>query len=810
MAAFIQKLFKSRKADATPASKRATPERAASVTAEPPQTPEHERQAALLEGSLELSQLEQLAIEGATAAIRLTAAERIEDIDALQRIEKAAKSRDKGVYQHVRKRVQAHKAAQTELVQRQQAVIHLLQQAQDHAQTENTNLYEARLETLLSQWQGVQTEANTAQTTDFLTAINTCKQRLESLKAKAQAEEAQQQKHAERQATLSLLTDTLAELRQPSTERVLSLPALDALQKTQENRWLEATRDADVDKQEQKQYQQLMQTLKNLMGAVQRFDQAYAELDGLLATDEQADLAALRRTIQAVEWPADFAPPTVLAAAQKKLGSTRLEKPAAALDQSALLKELFTTLDQLEQALEQKALKPSRQLFKTAQQRVQQLAKPQAQKLQARLQLLGRQVQELQDWQGFATRPKQEALCEAMEYLAEQHMEPEAKAERIQELQQDWRALGGSTDQTLWQRFKIASDRAFEPCKAYFAARADLKKVNLHKREAICQELDAFVPALQSPGMDWKAVDKILRTARQEWKQAWPVEFKDNRDLQKQFEQLTAHIESALLNEQQRNEARKTEIVSQAEALISHEPLAEALNQAKQLQKQWQTVGITRHREDRRLWTAFRKACDTLFARRDTAKSAEQAELAALENKVKVLIAASAAARNDSQEATTLAAHKNELSALLQQTLPPTLRKPVEQELAALQASLQTQATRQRLKDWLGHAKRRSQGPLDAASLPNHWSSLQLPGAENTDFRDLVIRAEIISGQPSPVGDQERRMAIQVQRLAAGMGGNTLEPQQELEALVAHWCLNSAADAPSPELAERFCNALAT
>src|SRR5690606_42143204 len=57
-------------------------------------------------------------------------------------------------------------------------------------------------------------------------------------------------------------------------------------------------------------------------------------------------------------------------------------------------------------------------------------------------------LQELRDWQGFVTQPKQIELCERMEYLAEQSLDPQLKANRIKELQTEWRALGRSEEHT--------------------------------------------------------------------------------------------------------------------------------------------------------------------------------------------------------------------------------------------------------------------------------------------------------------------------------------------------------------------------
>ena len=169
---------------------------------------------------------------------------------------------------------------------------------------------------------------------------------------------------------------------------------------------------------------------------------------------------------------------------------------------------LKATLPDLEAALEARQFKESKQLLKTAQNQFQQLDGRNRRGFQARMQLLAGQFRELSDWQGFATEPKQVSLCEQMEYLAEQPIEPEAKAERIKELQSEWRELGGSSD---WARGagSVASDKVYEPRKAYFEAKSDLKQANLQKRQAICDQLLSWTT--QMDAIDWKGAERITR-----------------------------------------------------------------------------------------------------------------------------------------------------------------------------------------------------------------------------------------------------------------------------------------------------------
>lgn len=767
MAALINKLFGRKKSPDTETVKPAGPT-ANQQEKSDRQNDMRQKQLTQLAKSPSQVQLEQLATEGITANIRLSAARALTEEERLQRVQKQSKGKDKGVYQTVRQALQAIRAEADKQRREQQAIATLIENARTQAQSDDTKLYEPRLEALRNKWADLKEAASEAQSKDFLQALSDCQQRLDALNAeKARQAQAIEQK-TQRSETLALLKTTLNEIKQVDGESEPSVASLDALQKTQENRWLEATRDTQVVKQEQKNYETLMLPLRSYIAALKRLSQKREAILALTEAqqsptqnDDDNLQAAATELLATLEWPAEFAMPeslqklVQLAGQKPQRESQTSAKPKDTEQQKALAETVRETLSQLEQALESRQLKESKTLHKAVQQQFKQLDRRHSQPLQARLQLLGGQLRELHDWQGFATRPKQIALCEQMEYLADQPMEPEAKAGRIKEIQNEWRALGGSSERELWARFKQASDLAYEPCKAYFSAKSGLKQANLEARKTIVEQLETFIANADWRTIDWKAAEQIHQKAREEWKAAWPVEFRDNRPLQKNFDRLLKQLEEPLNQEREKNEALKRDIVARAEALIELEPLAEAMNQAKSLQKDWQQTGITRHREDRKLWQAFRKACDRIFARREDEKAEQQ-----------------------------------------------------EQEKHAELA--ESRRNREKHQQWRECIRARAEARLDTSSLPKHWGSMA-EALANIDDSELVIRAEILAELPSPPDDQNQRMEIQVRRLAEGLGGkNDAEAiLEQMEKLVAAWCLRFDRDSVSSQSAERLIAAAA-
>ncbi|CAN0606558.1 unnamed protein product, partial [Ectocarpus sp. 12 AP-2014] len=160
MAAFIQKLFgknkSAGKSGATRGNTKPAPVKPVETPAVDPRDELRATQQQQLANAPTDTQLEQLAIEGLTADIRAEAAGRLTDKAGLQRIQKEAKGRDKGVYQIVRQALQ-HLRDEEELAQKiRDRIQALVTSATEQARSEDMKLYEARLDALLKQWAEVE------------------------------------------------------------------------------------------------------------------------------------------------------------------------------------------------------------------------------------------------------------------------------------------------------------------------------------------------------------------------------------------------------------------------------------------------------------------------------------------------------------------------------------------------------------------------------------------------------------------------------------------------------------------------------
>ncbi|MCG8612995.1 MAG: DUF349 domain-containing protein, partial [Pseudomonadales bacterium] len=690
-------------------------------------------------------------------------------------------------------------------------------------------------------WKQVATIATPEQQHSVTNALSRSEVKVREYETKLETAEKELQesnaKQLERNGTLTTLEETINELEHLADLDAASPPALLGVIKSQESRWMEATRDTQVDKPEQKQYQLLMNQVKRYSTALEQYQAACPAMSSILSGAQNLSTTEQRKLdehLKTINWPDALPTPDLIQQAEKALGRMSEIKQKKAQDAQTLKSQIEEQISELETALDSKVLKQTTRRYQELQKLLQSAPDKVSKAYQARFHLLGRQLGELRDWQGFATHPKQLELCTLMEALIDQHLEPQLKADKIKALQDEWKTLGGSSDQSLWNRFKAASDAAYEPCKAFFSEQKQLKRVNLEKRMTLCDQLQAFLDQNDWQQPDWKAVEKIERKAKEEWKESFPIDFKDNKPVQKRFNILIGALDEKLNQEKAQNLGKKQTICTQAEELIILEPMSEAIQQVKELQRQWTEIGITPYKEDRQLWKTFRTACDAIFARRDeqrkSAADKEQqnnAKAQQMIETVEVLVAELIRHPTDSDEIdpelqntrqqlrqTETELNQLELNSRDQSKFKAQL-KDLKHRVLELQSKLGARQRYEQLSTALQFSEAIIDSSLTEESVVNADSLLSrhqkllllaqgdiesLAEKSKNSLAELCVLVEILTGQDSPKEDQALRMQLQVQRLSEGFSGAQAEDTEDnLEAILDQWLIKVRA-APKDEI----------
>ena len=682
----------------------------------------------------EPSALLDFALHAPTAAERRSAAERVTDPTLLRRLSR--EGRDKPVMQLARGRLREQQQAQQQQQRRAEQRTKLLEQLQAHAGRAPDPLYEARLQQLLREWEPLafDTPDEVAEKAQALLAA--CEEKRDEAR-RMEAEQALQQRARDEQAaTLAQLEALLRELDSGTWSQQAG--SLRAAVDTQRRRWDTALEQHEPDEALRERVETLLATWRELFELADRAASAAAEEDS----------ATLREL--AGQWPADIPAPDILSGAE---ATPRDSGASEARHESEALRPI---LGALRRELRKRNLRHVNRLWHKAEKLLEEHPDEAGRQ---QLEKLRPERDELRDWHEFAAGPKKEALCERMEALAEQPLEPEEQAGALQALHDEWRDLMSSdqeADQALWDRFRTASDRAWEPCREHFRELDAERAANLEKRRQLCDQLETFLQKLDPDHADWPAVWEIRRQAPQEWRGYRPVRFTDAREEARRFDALLKELDQRLDAASTRHLPRLEQLVQQVEALAESEQPEAHTEEARELQTQWKRAGWVLPRQYRPFHRRFRRACDRIFAARDQMRQQQRQEYEvqarALSDALEQLATLLKTSPADIDSG-ALGRAIEETAALPCPPREKTLGKKRD-ELLASARRLQRELPRRH--DWQRRLEALREAPV-AEVVPEQ--------------RELAVAAEVLAGVESPEDAREERMAWQLEQLPRAMKG---------------------------------------
>jgi hypothetical protein len=421
-------------------------------------------------------------------------------------------------------------------------------------------------------------------------------------------------------------------------------------------------------------------------------------------------------------------------------------------------------------------------------------------------------------------------------------------------LQQEWRTIskGIMSDASAdWERFHRASQAAYQPCREYFEAQARLRQQNLENRKTLLERLTAFEAAQNVDNPDWRLLASVLREARQEWRQYFPVDREAGRAAQGDFEVSTGRLQARLDAWHERNVADKQSVIKRARHLLTQEDSREAIDAVKRLQILWKETGPAPRDQDQSLWSEFRELCDAVFQKRQQAYAEYTAGLEAAKVKAVALceeterIAAlpGAALLEEGANIPDLRAAFDALD-----EMPRTEARGLQDRFERALRSCAAQIARQHMRDAeqsftnLFEAGRHIQA-YEWAAVRNaeasereilkeaaetfiasvqHWpkgglqavreklakagsmSDADIAARENA-LRMLCIRCEIDSETPTPPEDEALRREYQVQKLVQGMGQGSQADDGDWDAIALEWIrIGAVSPAVYESLQSRF------
>ena len=828
---------------------------------------ELEYQTALIDYLLDETALATVAVESKLTKIRQLAVQRVNSAEYLHHVVKQIKNRDKRVSQIAKDKLTLQRKSQEVQQSHLKECEGFCQSVEGLAKSAYNPMYSSKLQYLENQWSNIKDPIPQQFMLRFDKAAATCievinQHQVAENELKA-AQERQLESHAEQLNTCDTLEQCVAQLKL-EVPVDLNASSLNSLLEIQQRRWQEAIDGVRPHPKEQMRYQKAFELLDATRAAMQKIIERTDSLNQLLSRSEEIAADGLEKNLQLskeltsclnhIDWPVEIAKPEIMNKLQNALTVSESRLKSLKLAEADNSQELKNSIKKLGNAIDDGNVEIADELHRETRNLLTHLSHKEQKDFEHKINLLTGQLNELRDWKGFATNPKKEQLCVAMEALRDSDTAPKDRSDAIKSLQEEWKKLGNTRsneEKVLWSRFKEASDAAYEPCKVYFLELQELRQYNLQQREIICEQLETYLANNNWIQPDWKAVDKIIHTAKKEWLLFAPVDRTKIKGVQNRFNRVIQPLTAKLNAEKDKNIELKIKIVSEAQLLLEQSDAHEASNAAKALQRKWQDIGLDHRAKGQKLWKEYRSVCDNIFQRvENELKSSEQEQQNNLAVAQEISDKVNELAALEDQK---LASSQKEFAELCEAfknvgALPRSYRQDIHQQFNQIcsnyrerfsglsQRAKTAQFTEMERKAELCERLEAGKSQELIDQLSQQWSAhLAIPetfqkaietrwhvaqdltiNASSNDLasnaaerRLLCIRLEILAGLESPKEDEKQRMEYQVNRLTKGIGQTQQDTPTEISEIRGLWCgIGATEHSLLPALKARYQRAI--
>ncbi|MBE0378574.1 DUF349 domain-containing protein [Pseudoalteromonas prydzensis] len=391
---------------------------------------------------------------------------------------------------------------------------------------------------------------------------------------------------------------------------------------------------------------------------------------------------------------------------------------------------------------------------------------------------LEQQLDNARDWQKYASAPKREELLSEITVLLEQPCtDAKSRASEVKTLRRRWNELGRldtEQEQAQGKEFDDKIEQLFAPCRDYFAELEQQREATKLEREAIIQQMTLLHESDTTiDAFDWKEFESQYNRINKAWRNAGNVEPKVYRALQTQYKAQQQHVFNTLNTFHKGNAAAKNALVEQAQQLAQSDDLANACQQLKELQQQWQNIGFAGVKAENALWQKFRQFNDVTFAKRSE-EFAQYKEQQAADNAVitSQLI--------ELEDALAAVNQKAQLLDLRTKVVALESSKELNNRIQKLLANIDDKLTVVTEQAALADFAALFTALQNQQAIPAQWQS-------NADTKlsvaQLLVRMEILANVSSPEGVS--RMAEQVAMLDDKHRGEQADLQYYLKQLLA-------------------------
>jgi len=253
-------------------------------------------------------------------------------------------------------------------------------------------------------------------------------------------------------------------------------------------------------------------------------------------------------------------------------------------------------------------------------------------------------------------------LCVRAEQLAVRENIKDAVKE-LNELHNEFKHIGPvpkEDQETVWQRFKAASDAVYARRDEFVAGMQAELKANFESKSKIADEVQSYLQFTTDRIKDWNQKTQEILELQKRWDSVGGTPRAKSKDLNKkfwsafkQFFHNKNQFFKKLDEERDKNLKAKQQLLARAIELKTSEDWNKTSLELKQLQAQWKEIGPVPERQREKIYKEFKEACDFFFdQRRGLQEKADQEQEENLKRKESIIdeLIAAAVAGNTSVE----------------------------------------------------------------------------------------------------------------------------------------------------------------
>lgn len=192
------------------------------------------------------------------------------------------------------------------------------------------------------------------------------------------------------------------------------------------------------------------------------------------------------------------------------------------------------------------------------------------------------------------------------------------KAHELEELFAEWKNIGPvprSQNEKIWKALRGEFNTFYKNRSNFFKELNKGRKANLIVKEDLCKRAEELINA-EDMGTATKAILKL----QDEWKNTGPVPDKVNNAIWKRFRTACdAFFERKRKDYEDRNKEEienlkvKESVIAKLESLLKEDDQKKAIDQLKEIHKEWLAIGFVPRKSLKKIENAYRKATEAIY-----------------------------------------------------------------------------------------------------------------------------------------------------------------------------------------------------